>query len=110
MRQHKPGSIVVDVDVGGLTKGFHAVALQDGHYREKRSTLLPAEIAAWCRNLKATVIGMDAPCRWSLTYIGDVVTQASAEESSDFLDAVRQYLINCRTQGGPWRSFKFRPD
>jgi len=30
MKQHEPGSIVVGVDVGGPTKGFHAVALQDG--------------------------------------------------------------------------------
>jgi hypothetical protein len=38
MNQHKPGS-VVGVDVGGRKKGFHAVALQDGHYREQLSTL-----------------------------------------------------------------------
>ena len=67
MIHHEPGSIVVGVDVGGLKKGFHAVALQDGHYREKFSTLLPTEIAAWCRRLKASVVGIDAPCRWSLT-------------------------------------------
>ena len=30
MIHHEPGSIVVGVDVGGLKKGFHAVALQDG--------------------------------------------------------------------------------
>ena len=29
MNQHKPGSIVLGVDVGGPQKGFHAVALQD---------------------------------------------------------------------------------
>ncbi|MBH0205324.1 MAG: DUF429 domain-containing protein [Nitrospira sp.] len=67
MNQHKPGSIVVGVDVGGLKKGFHAVALQDGHYREQFSTIIPNEIAAWCRKLKASVVGIDAPCRWSLT-------------------------------------------
>lgn len=67
MNQREPGSIVVGVDVGGSKKGFHAVALQDGHYREKFSTLTPAEIAAWCRRLKASVVGIDAPCRWSLT-------------------------------------------
>ena len=67
MSQHQPGSIVVGVDIGGLKKGFHAVALQDGHYREKLSTLIPIEIAAWCRRFKAAVVGIDAPCRWSLT-------------------------------------------
>jgi hypothetical protein len=49
MNQHEPGSIVVGVDVGGPTKGFHAVALQDGQYRERLSTLLAEEVAAWCR-------------------------------------------------------------
>jgi len=67
MKQHKFGSIVVGVDVGGPKKGFHAVALQDGQYREKHSTLIAADIAEWCRSLKASVVGIDAPCRWSLT-------------------------------------------
>ena len=67
MNQHEPGSIVVGVDVGGPKKGFHAVALQDGQYRETLSTLMAAEVAAWCRRLKAAVVGIDAPCRWSLT-------------------------------------------
>ena len=66
MKQHEPGSIVVGVDVGGPKKGFHAVALQDGHYREQLSTLIAEEVAAWCRRLKASVVGIDAPCRWSL--------------------------------------------
>ena len=67
MSQHQPGSLIVGVDVGGFKKGFHAVALQDGQYREKFSTHLPVEIASWCRRLKASVVGIDAPCRWSLT-------------------------------------------
>jgi predicted nuclease with RNAse H fold len=67
MKRCEPGSIVVGVDVGGPKKGFHAVALQDGQYREQRSTLMAEEVAAWCRRLKASVVGIDAPCRWSLT-------------------------------------------
>ncbi len=67
MDHHESDSIVVGVDVGGPKKGFHAVALQDGHYREQFSTLIPTDIAAWCRRLKASVVGIDAPCRWSLT-------------------------------------------
>ena len=67
MKQYEPGSIVVGVDVGGPKKGFHAVALQDGQYREQLSTLIAKEVAAWCRRLKAAVVGIDAPCRWSLT-------------------------------------------
>ena len=67
MTQYKPGSIVVGVDVGGFKKGFHAVALQNGQYCEQFSTLIAADIAGWCRKLKAAVVGIDAPCRWSLT-------------------------------------------
>jgi predicted nuclease with RNAse H fold len=67
MNHHEPGSIVVGVDVGGPKKGFHAVALQDGQYREQLSTLMAQEVAAWCRRLKASAVGIDAPCRWSLT-------------------------------------------
>lgn len=40
MNQHKPGSIVVGVDVGGPNKGFHAVALRDGHYGEQNGDLM----------------------------------------------------------------------
>ncbi len=67
MKRCEPGSIVVGVDVGGPTKGFHAVALKDGQYREKLSTLIAEDVAAWCRRLKVSAVGIDAPCRWSLT-------------------------------------------
>ncbi len=56
MNQCELGSIVVGVDVGGSKKGFRAVALQDGQYREKFSTLSATDIAAWCRRLKASMI------------------------------------------------------
>jgi len=61
MKQHAPGSIVVGVDVGGPKKGFHAVALRDEQYCEKFSTPIAKEVAAWCRKLKASVVGIDAP-------------------------------------------------
>ena len=67
MNQRELGSTVVGVDVGGPKKGFHAVAIQDGQYREKLSTLLVEEVVAWCRRLKASAVGIDAPRRWSLT-------------------------------------------
>lgn len=57
--------IVVGVDVGGLRKGFHAVSLQNGAYLDLFRSCDAAEIAAWCRRIKARVIGVDAPCRWS---------------------------------------------
>jgi hypothetical protein len=46
MNQLKLGSIVVGVDVGGPTKGFHAVALQDGQYHERPSELIAEKVEA----------------------------------------------------------------
>jgi predicted nuclease with RNAse H fold len=60
--------IVAGIDVG-CRKGFHAVALRDGIYLDKfeaKGATAVTEVAAWCRKIKATIIGVDAPCRWSL--------------------------------------------
>jgi predicted nuclease with RNAse H fold len=59
------GSVVIGVDVGGTSKGFHAVALQDGCIFDRMQSCVPSEISLWCRAHKATAIGVDAPCRWS---------------------------------------------
>src|SRR5882724_9437903 len=59
--------VVVGIDVGGPTKGFHAVALRDGGYLAKFAALDTQTIARWCQEIGALVIGIDAPCRWSLT-------------------------------------------
>ena len=59
--------IVVGVDVGGLRKGFHAVALREGQFFEKFATLDAREVLRWCRELNTSVVGVDAPCGWSLT-------------------------------------------
>jgi predicted nuclease with RNAse H fold len=60
-------STIVGVDVGGLKKGFHAVALREGQFLQKLASRDPAAVLTWCRALKASVIGIDAPCKWSLT-------------------------------------------
>lgn len=60
-------SVVVGVDVGGPKKGFHAVALREGHIFETCATLHAMEVVAWCRKLNASVVGIDAPCCWSRT-------------------------------------------
>jgi len=59
--------IVVGIDVGGPKKGFHAVALNEGRYREKFATPDAASMAEWCRCIGARAVGVDAPCCWSLT-------------------------------------------
>lgn len=60
------GQIVVGIDVGGLKKGFHAVALLDGRYDSQFSSRSASDIADWCRESDACAIGVDAPCRWSV--------------------------------------------
>ena len=60
-------STVVGIDVGGVKKGFHVVALREGQFLEKLATRDPLTVLTWCRALKASVIGIDAPCKWSLT-------------------------------------------
>jgi len=55
---------VVGVDVGGPRKGFHAVALTGTVFRQQACSS-PAEVAAWCRDVGAAAVGVDAPCGWS---------------------------------------------
>ncbi|WKZ65803.1 MAG: DUF429 domain-containing protein [Flavobacteriales bacterium] len=60
--------IVVGIDVGGPTKGFHAVALAGGRYHATLASKDIAELAHWSvRDMGATVIAIDAPCGWSMT-------------------------------------------
>jgi predicted nuclease with RNAse H fold len=56
--------IVAGIDVGGRAKGFHAVALRAGAYLDR---IASCEVAGWCRQINARIIGIDAPCRWSAT-------------------------------------------
>ena len=59
-----PGT-VVGVDVGGKRKGFHAVALTGGQYAGRYTTADVDELVAWCREVDAATIAVDAPCGWS---------------------------------------------
>ncbi|MCX5844734.1 MAG: DUF429 domain-containing protein [Deltaproteobacteria bacterium] len=58
---------VVGIDVGGESKGFHAVALHDGNFVEKKTDRDPTVIVKWCLHHKASFVGVDAPCKWSYT-------------------------------------------
>ena len=58
--------MVVGVDVGGLGKGFHTVALANGrfvprHFKEAK------EVHEWILEVQATVVAIDAPCRWAVS-------------------------------------------
>jgi predicted nuclease with RNAse H fold len=57
-------NIVAGIDVGGSSKGFHAVAFRDGQYLSRYRSHDPKSIAEWCRETDALLVGIDAPCRW----------------------------------------------
>jgi len=63
MSQH--GETVVGIDVGGERKGFHIVALFDGHFVDIKADTNPSVIVDWCSHHKARVVAVDAPCQWS---------------------------------------------
>lgn len=57
--------IVAGIDVGGKSKGFHAVALQDGRFAAKTKSADPSEVVDWCLHYSACIVAVDAPCMWS---------------------------------------------
>ena len=81
MKSYDSAQIVIGVDVGGLRKGFHAVALREGRFFKKFATLDPGEVVRWCRELYTSVVGIDAPCCWSLTGRARPCERALAAES-----------------------------
>lgn len=60
-------SVVVGVDVGGKRKGYHAVALAGGQYVDSFQSCIASKVAHWCQEVRATIVGIDAPCTWGTT-------------------------------------------
>ena len=68
MPASRSSSVVVGIDVGGKKKGFHAVALKNGRYLDRIKSDDVAELVVWCvETVGASVVAVDAPCRWSIT-------------------------------------------
>ena len=65
--EHGGHTVVVGIDVGSLTRGFHAVTLKEGRYFGKLRSSDTRAVASWCKASGAEIIGIDAPCRWSAT-------------------------------------------
>jgi predicted nuclease with RNAse H fold len=65
MKREQRAGIVAGIDVGGVVKGFHAVALARARYFGQMSSSDPGEVAAWCSGLGARAVGIDAPIEWS---------------------------------------------
>ena len=58
--------ITVGVDVGASKKGFHVVANLDGNFLDKFHSQDADEVVSWISNHAPKVIGIDAPCMFSL--------------------------------------------
>lgn len=73
MSSQSDSIVTVGIDVGGVEKGFHAVALKNGKYldhwpkmndpRNGCEQIYP--LVKWCKMHDAQMIAIDAPCRWS---------------------------------------------
>jgi predicted nuclease with RNAse H fold len=59
--------VTAGIDVGGPNKGFHAIALCNRRVVGRLCSPKPAAIAAWCHEIGATLVGVDAPICWSST-------------------------------------------
>ena len=57
--------VVAGIDVGGVRKGFHCVALCDQTVLGTTTSTKPETIFEWCLEVGAQVVAVDAPCRWS---------------------------------------------
>jgi len=50
MASRHPRQTVVGIDVGGAKKGFHAVALENGAYLDRKKSSSVSELVEWCEN------------------------------------------------------------
>ena len=58
--------ITIGIDVGGIKKGFHAVANRDGLYLAQFHSIHPDEVASWVLSHNPSAIAIDAPSMFSL--------------------------------------------
>lgn len=62
----RSNNTVIGIDVGGERKGFHAVVLREGAICGTKTDCDPNAIVEWCLEQDASVVGVDAPCMWSV--------------------------------------------
>ena len=58
-------NITIGIDVGGIKKGFHAVANRNGVYLAQLHSSNADEIATWVLDHQPSVIAIDAPSMFS---------------------------------------------
>ena len=89
----KTKRIVVGIDVGGARKGFHAVALANGIYLDRKQTPSVRELTRWVREeIDAQIVAIDSPCRWRLGKCG------RAAELELLEDGIRCFLTPTRRE------------
>jgi len=59
-------NITIGIDVGGIKKGFHAVANRDGLYLAQFHSIHPDEVASWVLSHNPSAVAIDAPSMFSL--------------------------------------------
>ena len=92
---------VIGIDVGGARKGFHAVVLREGAVCGTKEACDPMVMAKWCREQKASVVGVDAPCMWSVAGGSRAVErELNHERIHCFYTPTRE-----RAQGNPFYSW-----
>jgi predicted nuclease with RNAse H fold len=64
LRASSVAPLVIGIDVGGSSKGFHAVLVRGTAILARRRDRDPAALAAWCSEQAPSVVAVDAPCRW----------------------------------------------
>ncbi len=90
------GETVVGIDVGEERKGFHAVALLDGHFVDKKADPDPSAIVDWCIRHKARVVAVDAPCRWSQSGSSRLVERQLGSKGIHCFATPTQEKARCR--------------
>jgi len=75
-----PHPLVAGIDVGGTKKGFHAVLLAGDRVVESVRKKTAEAAHEWCIASGAAAVGIDAPCRWSLTGRARPAERAMAAE------------------------------
>jgi predicted nuclease with RNAse H fold len=76
-----PGPAVAGIDVGAPRKGYHAVILRGTDVVATFHSREPTVIAQWCAEQGATVVAVDAPCRWRVP--GSPARAAERELAAD---------------------------
>jgi predicted nuclease with RNAse H fold len=101
MSTHPSLPVVVGVDVGGVNKGFHVVAMCDRRLVRTFVTPHAGAVVDWCLSVNASLVGIDAPCSWSLSGRARSCERALAAER------IRAFATPTATVGATHRFYRW---